>query len=222
MRVLAISAHPDDETLGCGGTLIKHQSKGTSLFWLVVTETRAPLWPEDVIERKAAEVKQVAEAYMVDSFFKLGFPAARLDTVPIADLMKEIEVVLLKVRPSVVYLVNGGDVHTDHRVVFDAATSVLKPINMSRFGVRRLLCYETLSSTEAAPPHPDRAFVPVVFSDITAYMDRKIEIMSIYESEAQSDPLPRGPSAIRALARYRGASIGVQYAEAFALIREVP
>jgi LmbE family N-acetylglucosaminyl deacetylase len=87
--------------------------------------------------------------------------------------------------------------------------------------VRRVLCYETLSSTEAAPSRPDRAFIADVFSDITPFLDRKIEMMGLYESEAQADPFPRGPSAIRALARYRGATIGVEYAEAFMLIREL-
>jgi LmbE family N-acetylglucosaminyl deacetylase len=112
-------------------------------------------------------------------------------------------------------------VHTDHQTIFTATMSVLKPCYMAGLGVRRVLCYETLSSTEAAPPQLTRAFVPGVFCDITPYLERKIEILGFYETEAQADPLPRGQSAIRALARYRGATIGVQYAEAFMLVREL-
>ena len=128
---------------------------------------------------------------------------------------------IASVRPEVVYLVHEGDVHTDHRAVFMAAMSVLKSFYMKRENVRRVLSYETLSSTEAAVPSHTRSFTPDVYCDITPYIDRKTAIMALYASEAQPDPLPRGPSAIRALARYRGATIGVEYAEAFKLIREI-
>jgi len=221
VRVLAISVHPDDETLGCGGTLLKHRAAGNDLFWLIVTQTHEPQWSAETIEHKAAEVEKVAKAYQMEQYFKLSFPTVRLDTVPQADLIERIRDVMSKIKPEVVYLVHGGDVHTDHHAVFTATMSVLKPSYMSTFGVRRVLCYETLSSTEAAPSQLDRAFMPNIFSDITPYIERKIEIMSLYQSEAQSDPLPRGPSAICALARYRGATIGVEYAEVFMLIREL-
>lgn len=221
MRVLAISVHPDDETLGCGGTLLRHVAEGDELFWLVVTETHEPQWTAETIQIKAAEVVRVAEAYKVDQFFKLGLPSIRLDTLPLADMIGRIREVIAEVKPEVVYLVHGGDVNSDHYMVFTATMSVLKTFYMRKWGVQRILSYETLSSTEAAPPHPSRAFVPNVYRDITPYIERKIEIMGLYESESHPDPMPRGPSAIRALARYRGASIAVDYAEAFMLIREV-
>ena len=220
IRVLIISAHPDDETLGCGGTLQKHSVRGDILFWVIVTQTHQPQWSSRIIERKAAEVEQVAKAYGMEQYLKLGFPTIRLDTVPQADLIGQIRDVMCKIKPDHVYLVHGGDVHTDHHVVFTAATSALKPSHMTHLGVRRVLSYEVLSSTEAASPRVDRAFIPNVFSDITPYIERKIEIMRLYETEIQQDPLPRGPDAIRALARYRGATIGVEYAEAFMLLRE--
>jgi LmbE family N-acetylglucosaminyl deacetylase len=221
MNILIISVHPDDETLGCGGTLLKHRDRGDSLHWLIVTQAHEPQWSKDVIERKAAEVLRVAEAYGMERSVRLGFPTIRLDTVPQADLINGIRDFIAQVTPQVVYLVHGGDVHTDHHAVFLAALSVLKPFYMLQLGVQRVLSYETLSSTEAAPPHHARAFIPDVYSDITKYMAQKLAIMALYESEAQPDPLPRGPSAIRALARYRGATIGVEYAEAFKLVREI-
>lgn len=221
MRVLVISAHPDDETLGCGGTLLRHRAANDDLFWLLVTSTYKPRWSAEVIELKASEVERVAEAYGVEEHFKLGFPTVRLDTIPQADLIERIRDVISKIKPEVVYLVHGGDVHTDHHVVFTATMSVLKPFYMSKFNVHRVLCYEILSSTEAAPPQLYRTFMPNVFSDITPCIERKMEIMKLYKTEAQADPLPRGSSAICALARYRGATIGVEYAEAFMLIREL-
>lgn len=221
MRVLTISAHPDDETLGCGGTLLKHRAHGDELFWMIATVCHEPRWSAELIERKACEVERVAEAYGMEKFFKLGFPNAKLDTVPVSDMMDPIAEAMSEARPEIVYLLHGGDIHTDHIALFTATMSVLKPFYMVKRGVRRVLCYETLSSTDAAPPRWERAFVPSIFSDITPYLDRKIEIMNLYESEIHAEPMPRGVSAIRALARYRGTTISTEYAEAFTLVREI-
>ena len=221
MNILVISVHPDDETLGCGGTMLKHRALGDTLYWLIVTQAHEPQWPKEVIERKVAEVERVAAAYGVERYVRLGFPTIRLDTVAQADLIGGIREFIGQVTPQVVYLVHGGDVHTDHHAVFLATMSVLKPFYMAQLGVARVLSYETLSSTEAAAPDHTRAFIPDVYSDITKYVAQKVAIMALYESETHPDPMPRGPSAIRALARYRGATIGVEYAEAFKLVREI-
>ena len=219
-NVLVISVHPDDETLGCGGTLLKYHAAGHKLFWLIATKTHEPKWSAEIIERKSTEIEQVAEAYGMEQYFKLGFPTTLLDTVPQVDLIEGIRAVILKVKPQFVYLIHAGDVHTDHHAIFTATMSGLKLFHRNDLGVNRVLSFETLSSTEAAPPVSGRAFVPNVFSDITPYLERKIEIMGLYQTEAHSDPLPRGPSAIRALARYRGAAVGVEYVEAFMLLHE--
>lgn len=221
MKVLVISAHPDDETLGCGGTLLQHSAMGDALYWVIATQTYEPEWSRETIQRKSAEVDRVAKAYGMKKHFPLGFPTVRLDTLPQVELIHGIRGVVEEVKPEQVLVVHGGDVHTDHHVVHVATMSALKAFNMRQWGVRRILCYETLSSTEAAPPQSFRLFVPNIFHDITSFLERKIEIMGLFETEAQQDPLPRGPSAIRALARYRGATVGVEYAEAFMLIREV-
>jgi LmbE family N-acetylglucosaminyl deacetylase len=220
-NVLVLSAHPDDETLGCGGTLLKHRAAGDHVYWSVATVCHEPKWSPELIKRKSCEVDRVAEAFGVRKVWQLGFPNARLDTVATADIMDKLNQVVTESRPEVVYVLHGGDIHTDHYALFTAAMSVLKPFYMARLGVRRVLCYETLSSSDAAPPRWERAFVPNVFSEITPYIDRKIEIMRMYESEIHEDPMPRGPSAIRALARFRGAIISAEYAEAFILVREL-
>lgn len=220
-NVLVISTHPDDETLGCGGTLLRHRAAGDPLYWLVATQGYQPKWSAEIIERKAKEVERAAAAYGMEKLFKLGFPSTRLDTIPRNDLMDRILDVIEPVRPGIVYVVHGGDAHSDHQAIFAATMSVAKPFHMGRLGICRLLCYETMCSTEAAPPQPDRIFLPNCFTDITPYLEKKIEIMSLYETEVQPDPLPRGPSAIRALARFRGATASIEYAEAFMLIREL-
>jgi LmbE family N-acetylglucosaminyl deacetylase len=221
MKILVISAHPDDETLGCGGTLLKHHAKGDVLNWLISTQTGSPRWTKKIVQAKAAEVERVTKAYGMRRVYKLGFPSAELELIRKTTLMKEIDSVISAARPNLIYLVHQNDIHTDHQIVFSATMSVLKPIHMARLKVQKVLSYETLSSTEAAPPLPFHGFSPGIFIDITPYMERKIQIMSLYASEAQKDPFPRGPSAIRALARFRGASAGVRYAEAFMLIREL-
>lgn len=221
MKVLIISVHPDDETLGCGGTILKHLAAGDELHWLIATQAHEPQWSRETIETKAEEVANVAKAYGMREVLKLGLPAAAVDTQPQGELIGAIRRVIDQVRPEVVYLVHGGDIHTDHFAIFTATMSVLKPFYMRAQGVRRVLCYETLSSTEAAPPLVHRHFVPNVFSDISPFIERKIEAMNLYASELHLDPMPRGSGAIRALARYRGATISVDYAEAFMLIREI-
>lgn len=221
MRVLIISVHPDDETLGCGGTILKHQTQGDELHWLIATEGFEPNWSEEVLATKAKEVEQVAEAYGIKRFYKLGFPTTKLDQLPQSQLIDGVRDVIAQVKPEIIYLVHAGDVHTDHLAIFTATLSVAKSFYMNHWGVQRILSYETLSSTEAAPPQHYRAFVPTVYNDITPYLKQKQEIMSLYASEAQSTLAPRGNSAIEALARYRGATIDVKYAEAFMLIREV-
>jgi len=220
MNVLAISAHPDDETLGCGGTLLKHRAAGDQIFWMIATVCHEPQWSAELIERKAKEVDCVARAYGAE-LFKLGFPNACLDTIGTNELMKPIERVIEEVRPDTVYLLHAGDIHTDHLALSTAVMSVLKPFYMARRGIRRILGYETLSSTDAAPQRGERVFLPNVYSDITPYLTRKIEIMGMFQSEIHAEPMPRSPSAIRALARFRGSTVSTEYAEAFMMIREV-
>ncbi len=221
MKILVISTHPDDETLGCGGTLLKHSAAGDELFWLVVTSAWSPRWPAEIIERKSAEVEIVSARYGMQKVFRLGFPAAGMDGISEGDLIDAVRKVVEEVRPKTVYTIHCGDVHSDHRAVFDAVMAVIKPFYMKALGVQRILSFETLSSTEAAPPGVRPSFVPQVYSDISAYLEEKVAVMGLFSSELHKDPSPRGPAAIKALARYRGATISVEYAEAFMLIREV-
>jgi LmbE family N-acetylglucosaminyl deacetylase len=218
--ILVICAHPDDETLGCGGTLLRHAENGDRISWVIATRAIGDRWSDEVRLQKDEEIRRVAEAYSIDERFELKLPSASLDRVPLGQLMEGIADAVKKVRPSTVYVVHSADVHTDHHAVFNATMSVLKPFHMRQLGVERILSFETLSSTDAAPFRIGGQFVPNLFIDAGSKIERKIEIMRLYASESQPDPMPRGPSAIRALARYRGATIGVEYAEAFMLIRE--
>jgi N-acetylglucosamine malate deacetylase 1 len=221
MNVLAISAHPDDETLGCGGSLLRHASDGDKLHWLILTRAFTPNWTQEVVDRESTEVAQVAESYGMCSVHREDFRTMSLDSIPVSNLIDAVRAAIEASRPQIVYLPHFGDVHTDHGAVFTATMSVLKSFYMHKFGVQQVLSFETLSSTEAAPPHTYRSFLPTVYRNISPHLERKIQIMSMYSTEEQPDLYPRGASAIRALARYRGSTIGVEYAEAFSLIRQV-
>lgn len=222
IKVLAISAHPDDETLGAGGTLLTHAEQGDEVYWAIVTQPSVESHGQDIVSRAAAQVEQAAKAYGCRKHFRLGFPTARLDTIPQHDLIAALKRTIEEVRPDLVFVVNGTDVHTDHHAVFTATMAVLKPFHQRALGVRLIFAYETLSSTEAAPASSSRGFVPTMFFEMSKFMDRKIEIMRLFETEKQGEFMPRGSSAIRALGRYRGATIGAEYAEAFQLIRSIP
>jgi LmbE family N-acetylglucosaminyl deacetylase len=221
MRILVIAPHPDDETLGCGGSLLKHKANGDSLSWLVATRGHEPQWSAELLEQKEREISAVAAAYNFDNTFRLNFPTIKLDKIPVEELIAGIRDAVTDFKPDCVYLNHAGDVHSDHRVLFEATMSVLKPFYSSKHGVKRVLSYEVFSSTDAAPANPARAFLPNVFIDVTEFLEKKLEIMGLYESELQATPLPRALDSLRALARVRGATIGVEYAEAFMLVREV-
>jgi len=221
MKILVVAVHPDDETLGCGGTLLKHASQGDTLHWLIITSAHPQDYSQKIIAQQARQVSLVKKAYPFRTLNWLKFPTTRLETISLKTLIEAIEDVVQQVKPEIVFVPNPYDVHSDHRVTFSAAMTVFKPLSMPKRGIKRVLACEVLSETDAAPPLTNNVFIPNVFVDVSSTIERKLEIFSLYESELHSEPLPRSLSAIRALARYRGATIGVEYAEAFMLVREV-
>jgi LmbE family N-acetylglucosaminyl deacetylase len=150
---------------------------------------------------------------------RLGLPASRLDELPFGEVLEPVGQALGNVAPDQVYTVHGGDVHGDHQVLAEAVWRSLKPFRTGR-GVRRVLSYETLSSTDQARPD-EGTFRPNVYRDITSVIDRKVEAMDLFKTELLDSPAGRNAEAIRALARVRGAVAGVRYAEAFMLLRQI-
>jgi len=219
MKVLFISVHPDDETLGCGGTILKHGA-GDSVYWLIITAAVESLgYSSDFIKKREQQIELVSQTYRFCETYKLGFPTTQLHTVNLSDLITAIASVIRTIEPIVIYTVNRSDIHTDHQIVARAVMSATKSFRYPF--IKRVLMYECLSETEVMPPLPEYIFIPNVYSDISNFMDKKIEIMKIYESELQESPLPRSVEVIKALAQFRGASVGVKYAEAFMLLRDI-
>lgn len=219
-RVLVVAPHPDDETLGCGGALLKHKTQGDETHWLIVTGmTREAGFSSDTIEKRQREIDAVSERFGFGTVHQLGFPTAQLDAVPLNKIVRRLGDVFRGVRPEVVYVPYRNDVHSDHRIVFDGVAACTKWFRFP--GIERVLAYETLSETEFGINPAAGGFKPNVFVDVSEYLEEKIDIMSIYESEYGEFPFPRSERAIRALAEFRGSTVGCMAAEAFLLLREV-
>ncbi len=220
MKVLVMSVHPDDETLGCGGTLLKHKMEGDEIFWLIATDMKVKDgFSKEKIAARDKEIETVSLKYNFRKTVRLGFPASKLDKMPVADLVDKISRVFNMIKPEIIYLPFRHDIHSDHRVFFEAAYSCTKSFRQS--SIKRILMMEVISETEFAPALKARIFVPNHFVDITETIKNKIDIMKIYKSELKKHPFPRSIKNIRALATFRGAAIGAKYAEAFMVLKQV-
>lgn len=215
--VLVVAPHPDDETLGCGGTLLRLVEQGASLNWLIVTGM-TDRYSEEQRKERAASIANVTAAYGFDSVYQLDKPTAELDTLPMSELIEAISGVFNNLRPDWVLLPHCGDVHSDHRVVFDACAACSKWFRYPF--IKRIMSYETLSETDFALTTGEQVFQPNVFFDIQPQLARKLEIMAMYPGECGEFPFPRSAKAITAQAHLRGAQSGYPAAEAFMLLRE--
>lgn len=215
MRVLVISAHPDDEVIGAGGTLARHVAEGDDVYWCVVTQGYTPQWSEATLAAARRQVHDVCDFLGFEEVFLCGFPTVKLNTVPYIELSSALQEVVGRVRPEVVYTTPGSDVNLDHRIVFDATLVATRPLPGS--SVRRLLSYEIGPTAR----YGYAGLPPTVFVDISDYVEKKVEAMALYETELREPPHPRSLEGLRLLAKERGMSIGVEAAEAFHLVREI-
>lgn len=220
-KVLFVAVHPDDETLGCGGTILKHKKAGDEITWLILTGIRnhpTGKWNDKAADGRDLMVNQVSKAYRFDHVIDLGLPTTMLDKMDLGEIVSKVGEIIDNIKPEVVYMMFQNDVHSDHRVAFSAVYSCLK--SFRRPFIKRVLMFEALSETEFAVSNPANSFIPNVFVDITEYMDDKLRIMSLYNTEVMQSPYPRSLDSIKAIGRYRGSRAGVEYAEAFMLIYE--
>lgn len=218
MRQIVIAPHPDDEVLGVGGTLLRRKAEGTKVAWLIVTAISVQAgWSEERVKQRADEVRRITEFFGFDEVFELNFPTTQLDRVPMCDLVARISEVFRKFEPEEVFVPHPSDVHTDHRIVFDAVAGCTKWFRYP--SVKRVLAYETISETDFGLGN-EQGFRPNVFVNIEPFLDDKLRAMDIYESELGVFPFPRSHEALRALAALRGAASGFRAAEAFELLRE--
>jgi len=216
MNILVIAPHPDDEVLGCGGTIAKHTNNGDVVHLCIVTKGYYPDWSYEYLKNRPSEIEESTRILGIKKFHLLDFPTAKLDNIPQKDLNDSISEVINKVKPAVVYIPHRGDIHQDHRIIFHSALIAMRP--NSKHYVKKILSYETLSETEWGYP---RNFQPTLYVDTSDTIDVKIEAMKAYASELKQYPHPRSIEIIEALAKKRGSEVGLKYAEAFEIIREI-
>jgi LmbE family N-acetylglucosaminyl deacetylase len=219
-KILVVAPHADDETLGCGGTLLKHLSQGDEIYWLIVTSMSLESgFSKSQIEIRKQEIEKVIVLYGFKKTYQLDFPPAMLDNIPMKDLVTEISHVVEKLRPEVVYTVFRNDVHSDHALVSDALMAATKSFRYP--SVKQILAFETLSETEFSLRVDGQCFRPNFFVNIEDFIEKKIRIMSHFESEISEFPFPRSKVALETLAKYRGIQAGCNFAEAFMLLKQI-
>jgi len=225
MNTLVLAAHPDDEILGCGGTMAKLAKEGRRVFSAILGEGITSRYDhrEDAaaekISRLAAESRRAAERVGVEDLFFFDFPDNRFDTVPLLDIVKVIEKLVEKLRPEVVYTQHGGDLNIDHGIVFRATMTAARPIAGSP--VKAIYAYEVASASEWAFGQIHPIFQPNTFLDISDTLATKIKALEDYKGEIREFPHPRSSEAIAAIAKRWGATVGCAAAEAFQLIRAI-
>ena len=224
--IVILAAHPDDEVLGVGGTIAHHTAIGDRVHVVVAAEGATSrdvvrdveLRQGDLADLQSATRNAVKLLGGVSARF-LGFPDNRCDSIDRLDLTKAIEAVIDELQPHSIYVHHCGDVNIDHRRLHEAAFTACRP--QPNHPVRRLLSFETVSSTEWAPPGGLPAFQPSVFVGINEYWPQKLAALQVYRRELRAWPHARSIASVEHLGRWRGATVGLEMAEAFMLLREI-
>lgn len=213
-RVLVIAAHPDDEVLGCGGTVALHARAGSEVYAAIACEGESLRYGQGGIGQ-SEHMQRAAETLGVRAVRWLGFPDQRLDTITLTDIIAPLERAIRELRPDVVYCQYGGDVNRDHELLFKAALVATRP---TEYCIGAVYAFDTASSTEWAFP---RSFVPDTWVDISETLETKIAAMACYESELRAYPHPRSLEALRNRAKAWGNQSCMEAAEVFMTVRQI-
>lgn len=215
-KILVVSPHPDDETLGAGGLLLKYKQGNNEIYWLNITDMKEEYgYSKELVEKRQKQIKEVKNIYRFDGFFNLELKPAYLEQYESGEIICKISEIINNIKPNMVILPNRTDAHSDHKIVFDWCYSCTKIFRYPY--IKMILTMEILSETDFALP--DNAFTPNFFVDITDYFEDKTRIMKIYNSEIGEHPFPRSIEAIESLAKLNGIKAGTRYAEAFKIIK---
>ncbi len=221
---LVIAAHPDDEVLGCGATIARLSHEGWRVHVLIVAEGATSRAQKRDIVANSGELSALArcaeEANKIlgaASVKLLSLPDNRMDSIDLLDIVKIVEEYVLKYKPSVIFTHHAGDVNIDHKILHDAVIAACRP--QPNYSVKELLFFEVPSSTEWRPASSGIYFTPNYFYDVSEYISKKMAALSAYNPEMRNFPHPRSVNAVNHLARWRGASVGCEAAEAFMLGR---
>jgi LmbE family N-acetylglucosaminyl deacetylase len=225
-NILVIVAHPDDEVLGCGGTIARHTINGEKCYVLIMAEgitsrdvTRNHDLRKDKIQELRIQTEQAGRILGVDGIEFNSFPDNRMDGVDLLDVVKKIEEAIDKYRPEIIYTHHFGDLNIDHQITAKAVETATRPVKGD--SVKEIYSFETPSSTEWAFANPNHHFRPNCYTEIEKTLSKKIEAFECYHGEKRTYPHPRSSEALANLAKTRGAEVGLKAAEAFTLIRKI-
>ena len=225
MIILVISAHPDDEVLGCGGTIARLTQEGHDVYNAILGEGITSRYEKheqadrSLIKELRNRCRQVSRLLGVQELFLYDLPDNSFDTVPLLEIVKIIDKLINRIQPRVIYMHHGGDLNIDHAITNRAVLTATRP--MIGGHVKQIYTFEVPSSTEWAFGQSKLVFQPNVFVDISATLETKLKAMQIYENELRSFPHPRSLDALRVIARRWGSVVGLEAAEAFELVRDV-
>jgi LmbE family N-acetylglucosaminyl deacetylase len=218
-EILVIAAHPDDEILGCGGTLLKHKSIQDNIHLLFISdgETSRHNGEENIDDRVrlSEEIKKKLDAKSLTNFL---LPDNKLDSIPLLEIVKKIEIEIEKINPTKIYTHHPSDLNVDHQIVFKSVLTAARPFPGS--SIKEILSFEIVSSTEWNYD-PKENFKPNLFIDISNQFEEKLELLKIYKKELYNQPHARSLENIKNLNKFRGSSVGFDYAEAFSVIRMI-
>jgi N-acetylglucosamine malate deacetylase 1 len=219
-QVMVVAAHPDDDVLGCGGTIAKHVSNGDQVHVVFMADGVGSRDGEidEAMQERAMAMNAAAKILGTTSVSCLGFPDNRMDSLALIDIVQPLETIIQKLCPEIIYTHHYGDLNVDHRLTHQAVMTACRPIPGS--SVKEILAFEVLSSTEWQSPG-FMPFVPNVFVDISDHMQHKIAAVEAYALEMRETPHSRSVENVKFLARYRGHSIGVKASEAMMLVRDL-
>lgn len=218
MKILVVSPHPDDETLGAGGTIFRFKREGHQVYWLNITDMKdTDGWPEERIICRKKQIENVEKFYNFDGFYNLAFSPAKLNSIDEEKIITAICNIYEVVRPEWIILPGLYDAHSDHRVVYNCCMACAKTFRAPY--IKRITTMEIISETDYG--FQDERFIPNFFVDITNEMEDKLNAMRIYDTEIEKAPFPRSIENIRALAQIRGGCCMSQYAEAFYIVKQI-
>jgi LmbE family N-acetylglucosaminyl deacetylase len=219
-KILVVAAHPDDEVLGAGGTILKHKSAGDEINVLFLGDGVSSRDANAAEQKKrAAQAVAAAKVLGVNKIFLEKLPDNKFDSVPLLEIVKIVEKAINIIKPGIIYTHFGEDLNIDHRLAYQAVLTACRP--QPEFFVKKILAFEVLSSTEWQAKEKNKSFCPNEYNDIGKFIDKKIKAMEIYNDELRKYPHPRSKEGIKILAQYRGIEVGYKYAEAFQTVRRL-
>ena len=218
-RVMVVAPHPDDETLGAGGTIVKYSAQGAEVFVLMVSGHLPPLYSREAYDHTVSEAKDAFELLGVSHSKFLEIPATMIDDQPLHEVNGKISKIVNEFSPHIIFC-PYPDRHVDHRLVFNSVMVATRPVGVGR-DIEIVATYETLSETHWNAPHIEPNFTPNWVVDITKHIDKKLDALRCYKSQISDFPGPRSIEAVEALAKFRGTQAGFGYGEGFHIVRMV-